>query len=175
LKNWHIGFTLIMLLMIGINRASTLISLFAFSLFFSFYALRSAKIIDRSKRLAAQLKIYIFYISGMLAIPAFNFYQLSRRGEGWEVVAAIQAVGIPKSFVTYFENILSLYLMLTLFIIFICLIIYLVSRLASRLLVNNFTNISYYLSFFGIVVEAPVSKWTGSTGLPVPGGRPIPI
>jgi hypothetical protein len=147
LKIWHLGFALTLLLMAGFNRASALMGLLAFSLFFAHYALKIGAI---RKSQSSSLRLYLFYILGMLVIPAYSFYQLSRQNEGWQVVAAITNLGIPDSVTIYITNIYALYAGLAISLSLICLLAYFSSRYATNRAKEQFTTLLYFSGILGI-------------------------
>lgn len=141
---------LFLLFLLGFNRASIAINLFAWSLFFFYYALKLGGVVDKSSRLSAGLRLYGFYAAGMLVIPAFSFYQLAHQGEGWQVINIIQHAGIPIAFLTYFSSVAHLYIGLTFVLALICALTFLVSTYTPHLLRRNFATLCYFSGIAGI-------------------------
>lgn len=150
LKVWHYASALILLLFLGVNRASVVINFFSWSLFFVYYALKLGCIADQIARHASTWRLYAFYVSGMLCISAFTFYQLAHHGEGWQVINLIQHAGIPVSFARYFANEAYLYIGLICVLALIGLLTFGVSSLKSNVLQRNFASWCYFSGIAGI-------------------------
>lgn len=152
LTSWHYALTPILLLLLGFNRASIVINLFAWSLFFIYYGLKLGLggVVDKRKRRSAIWRLYSFYVAGMLVIPAFSFYQLSHQGEGWQVINVLQHAGIPASFIQYFSSIPHLYIGLIFALALVCALTFFASTYLSSQIRKHFANICYFSGVIGI-------------------------